>query len=72
MQLVYLRNLFPTPDTSFSFDSILFYGKEWMLLQLDILVFAVVDLVAQNYVLAAIVTLAISLVKIKLIQSIMQ
>eukprot|EP00731_Ephydatia_muelleri_P007668 Em0004g6a len=49
-------------DTSFSFDSILFYGKEWMLLQLDILVFAVVDLVAQNYVLAAIVTLAISLV----------
>lgn len=49
-------------DTSFSFDSMLFYGKEWMLLQLDILVFAVVDLVAQDYILAAIVTCAISLV----------
>lgn len=43
-------------DPGYSFDSVLFYGNEWSLLQLDFLVFAVVDLIAQNYILAAIIT----------------
>ena len=34
----------------------IFYGNEWSLLLFDILVFAIVDLIAQNYVLAAIIT----------------
>lgn len=48
------------PDPGFSFESVLFYGNELALLQLDILVFAVVDLIAQNYVLAAIITYIVS------------
>ena len=47
-------------DPGCSFDSVLFYGNEWALLQLDILVFAVVDLLSQSYVLAAIITYLIS------------
>ena len=41
---------------SSSFTSVIFYGNEWSLLLFDILVFAIVDLIAQNYVLAAIIT----------------
>lgn len=48
------------PDPGFSFDSVLFYGNEWALLQLDILIFAVVDMLTQNYVLAAIITYIVS------------
>jgi len=53
------RSLFYN-DPGFSFDSVLFYGNEWALLQLDILIFAVVDMLAQNYVLAAIITYIVS------------
>ncbi|XP_065896707.1 meckelin-like isoform X2 [Dysidea avara] len=50
------RCLLYTDKGSFSFTSIIFYGNEWSLLLFDILLFAIVDLVGQNYVLAAIVT----------------
>ncbi len=46
----------PPSDPSYSFDSILFYGNCWNLWLLDVLVFAVVDLVSHNFVLAAVIT----------------
>ena len=52
-----------TTDPGYSFDSVLFYGNEWSLLLLDILVFAVVDLIAENYILAAIITYTVSWVR---------
>ena len=52
-----------TTDPGYSFDSVLFYGNEWSLLLLDILVFAVVDLIAESYVLAAIITYIVSWVR---------
>lgn len=39
-----------------SFDSVLFYGKEFPLFLLDVLVFTLVDMAAFNFTLAAIVT----------------
>ena len=49
-----------TSDQDYSFDSILFYGHFWNLFQLDLLIFAVVDLLSHNYLLAAIITFIIS------------
>ena len=45
-----------TADPGFNFDSLLFYGSGWTLFQFDVLVFAVVDLLAESYVLSAVVT----------------
>ena len=42
-------------DPGFNFDSLLFYGSGWALFQFDLLVFAVVDLLSESYVLAAVV-----------------
>lgn len=42
-------------DPGFNFDSVLFYGSGWSLFQFDLLVFAVVDLLSESYVLAAVV-----------------
>ena len=42
-------------DSGFNFDSVLFYGSGWSLFQFDLLVFAVVDLLSESYVLAAVV-----------------
>lgn len=39
-----------------SYDSVLFYGKEFPLFLLDVLVFTLVDMAAFNFTLAAIVT----------------
>lgn len=47
---------FPIPDEDFSFIDVLFYGNEAMLLIFDTLFFCVVDLAAQNFVLAAVLT----------------
>ena len=47
-------------DPGFNFDNLLFYGSGWALFQFDLLVFAVVDLLAESYVLAAVVTLVVS------------
>ncbi len=47
-------------DPGYSFDRVLFYGHFWNLLLLDLLVFAVVDLVARNYVLATVITCIVS------------
>jgi len=51
-----LSHLLYSDKGSFSFTSIIFYGNEWSLLLFDILLFSIVDLVSQHYVLAAIVT----------------
>lgn len=50
-------------DRGYSFDQVLFRGHLWALFQLDLLVFAAVDLVAQNYVLAAIITYIVTWVR---------
>ncbi|XP_064640211.1 meckelin-like isoform X2 [Lineus longissimus] len=43
-------------DNGHSFDAILFYGNEPTLLVFDILLFCIVDLIAMDYILAAIIT----------------
>ena len=52
---------------SFAFTSVIFYGNEWSLLLFDMLLFAIVDLIAQNYVLAAIITYIIGWVSNKIL-----
>lgn len=47
---------FPIPDEDFSFIDVLFYGNEATLLIFDTLFFCVVDLAAQSFVLAAVLT----------------
>lgn len=47
-------------DHTPSFPQILFFGQEWSLWQLDVLVFAFVDMLATDYVLAAVVTFVLS------------
>ena len=56
----YVTIVFPTVDPGFDFDSLLFYGSGWALFLFDLLIFAVVDLLAESYVLAAVVTLVVS------------
>ena len=51
---------FLAADQGFDFDSLLFYGSGWALFLFDLLIFAVVDLLAESYVLAAVVTLVVS------------
>jgi len=60
---------FASDKGSFAFTSLIFYGNEWSLLLFDILLFAIVDLIAQNYVLAAIITFIIGWVSSKNIAS---
>ena len=43
-------------DCGHSFDSLIFYGHEFTLIIFDIMVFSFVDLFAQDFLLAAIVT----------------
>ncbi|XP_074646221.1 meckelin-like isoform X2 [Tubulanus polymorphus] len=43
-------------DDGHSFDHVLFYGNESTLLTFDIFLFCVVDLISQNFILAAIIT----------------
>lgn len=47
-------------DDGKSFNSVLFYGHEWTLMLFDLLLFAVVDYIAMDYVLAGIITYIIS------------
>ncbi|KXJ16794.1 Meckelin [Exaiptasia diaphana] len=47
-------------DDGKSFNSVLFYGHEWTLMLFDLLVFAVVDFIATDYILAGILTYIIS------------
>lgn len=55
-------------DSGHSFDAILFYGHEFSLVIFDIMVFSFVDLFAQDFLLAAIVTFFVGKV-IHLIQN---
>ena len=43
-------------DDGRSFNSILFYGNEWTLMLFDLLMFAFVDSLAQDFVLAGVIT----------------
>ena len=52
-----------SPDPGYSFTEVLFYGREWSLFSLEVLLFAVVDLPAQNYVLAAAITYVVTQVR---------
>jgi meckelin len=47
-------------DPSASFSRLLFYGQEWSLWQLEFLVFAFIDMLATDYVLAAIITFIVA------------
>ena len=65
MQWKFITIFLYTDKGSFSFTSIIFYGNEWSLFLFDVLLFAIVDLVGQNYVLAAIVTYIIGWVSMQ-------
>lgn len=54
-------------DPSTSFPCLLFHGQEWSLWQLELLVFAFVDMLATDYVLAAVITALITGVSLTLI-----
>lgn len=51
-------------DSGYPFSDVLFYGNEWSLFSLDVLLFSVSDLAAQNYVLAAVITFTVSQVTV--------
>ena len=46
-----------------TFSRLLFLGQEWSLWQLDLLVFAFVDMLANDYVLAAVIAALVAWVR---------
>ena len=56
-------------DPSTSFPRLLFHGQEWSLWQLELLVFAFVDMLATDYVLAAVITALITGVSLIIINT---
>ena len=52
-------------DSGHSFDALLFYGHEFSLIIFDIMLFSFVDLFAQDFLLAGIVTFFVGKVKSK-------
>ena len=52
-------------DSGHSFDALLFYGHEFSLIIFDIMLFSFVDLFAQDFLLAGIVTFFVGKVKLK-------
>ena len=59
----YLYGVVCYAASGYSFERVLYYGNEWSLFQLELLVFAVVDLVAGSFVLATILALLVSWVR---------
>ena len=55
------KGFFYKDDTK-SFTSALLYGAEWSLLLFDILLFAVVDMAASNYILSAVITYFVDII----------
>ena len=51
-------------DSGHSFDALLFYGHEFSLIIFDIMLFSFVDLFAQDFLLAGIVTFFVGKVKL--------
>ena len=49
------KKLFSVADDGHSFDQVLFYGHESMLVIFEVLLFGVIDLMAESYVLSAVV-----------------
>ena len=54
-------------DPSPSLSQTLFYGQEWSLWQLEVLLFAFVDMLATDYVLAAVITTIVAVVRASLL-----
>ena len=52
-------------DSGHSFDALLFYGHEFSLIIFDIMLFSFVDLFAQDFLLAGIVTFFVGKVNLK-------
>ena len=52
-------------DSGHSFDALLFYGHEFSLIIFDIMIFSFVDLFAQDFLLAGIVTFFVGKVNCK-------
>ena len=48
--------LFFCSDNGHSFDQVLFFGQESTLMTFDLLLFVVVDMAANNFILAAVIT----------------
>ena len=57
-------------DTGHSFDALLLYGHEFSLTIFDVLVFSFVDLLVQDYLIAAIITFFVGKVNRKHIEMI--
>lgn len=47
-------------DPGFNFDNLLFYGSGWALFQFHLLLFAVLDLLTESYVLSAVLTFLVA------------
>ena len=60
----------PFADTGHSFDALLLYGHEFSLTIFDVLVFSFVDLLVQDYLVAAIITFFVGKVNRKHIEMI--
>ena len=54
-ELFFFKNM-QFADTGHSFDALLLYGHEFSLTIFDVLVFSFVDLLVQDYLIAAIIT----------------
>ena len=57
-------------DTGHSFDALLLYGHEFSLTIFDVLVFSFVDLLVQDYLIAAIITFFVGKVTTRYIEMI--
>ena len=55
-----MNSFYCLTDLGLSFTDVLFYGHEWSLLSLEMLLFLLTDLAAENFVLAAVITYVIS------------
>ena len=59
-------------DSGHSFDSVLFFGNERMLLVFEVLLFCLIDVVVHNFVLAGILTFAIAYVSTFILPTVLQ
>eukprot|EP00051_Salpingoeca_urceolata_P013872 m.175519 g.175519 ORF g.175519 m.175519 type:complete len:968 (+) comp17921_c0_seq7:1121-4024(+) len=53
------------PDSGQGFASVLFYGNEWLLFTFDLMLFGLIDFLAESWVAAAVVVYVVQLVLIK-------
>ena len=68
-ELFFFKNM-QFADTGHSFDALLLYGHEFSLTIFDVLVFSFVDLLVQDYLIAAIITFFVGKVTTRYIEMI--